>query len=148
MTSDSAEGDTVLALIHMLSNRIGRAFQKEIEGDHGRTVAEWRVLLTLAQFPGASAIEITDRWAMDKMAVNRAIRRLVDAGHLRRRPNPDDRRSFHLSMTPKGKRLYARILPAANERYREIVACLSKQELAGLRAALKTLLDQTETLGR
>ena len=40
--------DKPLSLVHVLSNRIGRAFHGEIETKFGITIAEWRVLLTLA----------------------------------------------------------------------------------------------------
>ena len=56
----------------MLSNRIGGAFIKELEVKNFN-VAEWRVLLTIAQKATTTAIKITSQWAMDKMTVNRSI---------------------------------------------------------------------------
>ena len=104
----------------MLSSRISRAFDSKLAKAHGLSPPEWRVLLTLAQHPDASANEITTSWAMEKMAVSRAVRRLERTGRIRRRVDGADRRRYALILTPKGRRLYQRILPMANARYREI----------------------------
>lgn len=138
--------DNVLACVHVLSSQISGAFYPEVEARYDITLAEWRVLLTLVQRPNASAIEIASLWAMDKMAISRAVRRLDRMGRIRRQVSPHDRRSFTLSLTPKGKRLYARILPAANARYHEITADLSRSELASLRRILAKLLVRTAAL--
>lgn len=142
-----APADNVLAAVHVLSNRIGRAFYGRIEARHGLSLAEWRVILTLHLHPDATAAEITERWAIDKMAVSRAIRRLERLGHLRRKRDAGDRRSLRLALTASGRRLYARVVPGANARYREIVACLDRSERATLRRALAKLLAHTATLG-
>jgi len=41
-------------------------------------IAAWRILLTLQNHPGSTAVEINDRWAMEKMAVSRSIRLLEE----------------------------------------------------------------------
>jgi DNA-binding MarR family transcriptional regulator len=138
--------ETVFSQIHRLSNRIGRVFKSELESNHGLSIAEWRVLMTLAQHPGAGAPDIGEHWAMDKMMVNRAIRGLADAGHLRRKTSAGDRRRHDLVLSAKGKRLYERVLPDAAARYREIVATLDKEELAELRVSLEKLLTRASEL--
>ncbi len=139
--------ETVFSQIHRLSNRIGRAFKSELETRHGLSIAEWRVLMTLVQHPGAGAPDIGEHWAMDKMMVNRAIRALAEGGHLRRKRNAGDRRRHDLVLSAEGRRLYERVLPDAVARYREIVAPLGRGELAKLRASLEALLQRTAQLG-
>ena len=51
--------DKPLSLVHVLSNRIGRAFHGEIETKFGITIAEWRVMLTLASEKGGGSVYIT-----------------------------------------------------------------------------------------
>lgn len=135
-----------LSLVHVLSNRISRAFYSEVEARFGVTVAEWRVLLTIEAQPGVSAAEITNLWSIEKMAVNRAIKRLVADGVVDRKRDPEDGRSFHLSLTPKGARLYAKIQPAATARYRELMSALSDDEKDAMVSALNKLIDKAETL--
>ncbi len=133
--------DDVLSEIHVLANLIGQGFAGFLEGGYGLTVAEWRVMLTLGRYPGRTAAEITVRWAMDKMAISRALQRLENAGHISRQRNPDDRRSFRLSLTEKGRKLHDTVLPGATERYRTFVSCLTEQEIADLHRSLRKLID-------
>src|SRR5262245_32300069 len=64
--------DNVLAAIHVVSNRISRAFYADIEARHGISLPEWRVMLTLARHPGMAAMAVAALWGMDKMAISRA----------------------------------------------------------------------------
>jgi DNA-binding MarR family transcriptional regulator len=139
--------DNILAAVHVLSSRISRAFDARLAARHALSPPEWRVLLTLAQRPGVSANEITALWAMEKMAVSRAVRRLERLGRIRRRIDGADRRRYVLILTPAGRRLYRRILPMANERYREITAVLTRAERATLRGALAKLNRHIPGLG-
>jgi DNA-binding MarR family transcriptional regulator len=135
-----------LSLVHILSNRIGRAFYGEVETKYGVTIAEWRVMLTLAAEAGVSAAEITNRWAIEKMAVNRAIQRLVDNGHVSRTRDPDDRRSYQLALTAKGNKLYEKIMPQADKRYNELISAVSEDELNTMVEALRKMIRRAEEL--
>ena len=61
-----------------------RAFSTEVEPKFSITLAEWRAILMLSQRPRPTANEVTQRWSMKKMAVNRAIRKLEVAGAISR----------------------------------------------------------------
>ena len=138
--------DNVLASIHVLSNRITRAFESRLESNHGLSVPEWRVLLSLASESALTAKDIHERWAMDKMAVSRAVRRLESQGHVKRRKNPGDARSYVLSITNKGTRLFQKILPSADARYHEILSGLTVQEHRSLKRILKKLNEHTDRI--
>ena len=144
--ADPKPADSVLSYIHMLSSRLDRAFYSRVEAKYDVTLAEWRIVLTLKHAPATSAIWITNRWGMEKMAVSRAIRRLEQMGRIRRSRNPDDRRSRVLSLTAKGEKLYERIMPGASQRYMEILSCLGNDEIEALRKTLTKLVDHTATL--
>ena len=139
LPGDHSPTDNILAAVHVLSSRISRAFDARLAKDYDLSPPEWRVLLTVAQDPDASANEITAAWAMEKMAVSRAVRRLERMGRIRRRIDGADRRRYALILTPEGRRLYRRILPMANARYREIVGVLTHGERQTLRRALAKL---------
>jgi len=138
--------DKPLSLVHMLSNRISRAFFDEVETKYGVSLAEWRVILTLVSESGVSGADITNRWAMEKMAVNRAVQRLVDTGYVARTRDPDDRRSYRLTLTAKGTRLHDKIAPAANKRYAELTSSVSRDELEAMVATLRTMIARAEEL--
>lgn len=138
----------MLALTHVLSNQIGRAFYKKIEGKFGLSLAEWRVTMTLALNPGTTSVVIINNWTMDKMAVSRAVTRLEQRGFVQRKKNKKDRRSYSLSLTPKGKRTYQQILPHANARYHELLSSLTAAEIKALRKSLEKLNQRAINLAQ
>ena len=58
--------------------------------------------------PGRLAAET----GMPPTTIRDYIRRLVERGDVRKVPNPEDGRSYHLVLTPKGRRLVERGRPA------------------------------------
>lgn len=138
--------DKPLSLIHVLSNRIGRAFHGEIETKFGITISEWRVLMTLTSEKGVSAAEITNRWAMEKMMVNRAIQRLVDNDCITRERDPNDRRRYRLALTTKGRKLYDKIALTTNKRYNELMSAIDSDETDALVRALQKIIQRAEQL--
>jgi DNA-binding MarR family transcriptional regulator len=147
VSGDSPRRDyPLLASIHALSNRITRAFESRLESKHGLLVSEWRVLFSLASQRGLTARDIHERWAMDKMAVSRAVRRLESQELVERRKNPADGRSYVLAITAKGERLFDEILPSATARYREILSGLTANEQRSLARMLEKLIEHTERI--
>ncbi|MCZ6861480.1 MAG: MarR family winged helix-turn-helix transcriptional regulator [Alphaproteobacteria bacterium] len=136
----------VLAGIHVVSNLIGRAFFPEIASKWDLSLAEWRIVLTLAHRPGASAAEITALWGMEKMAVSRAARRLERTGRVDRTSDPKDGRRFTLSLTQAGRALFVEVEPSATARYHEIIAVLDRSEREALHSALTKLIEHFPTL--
>jgi DNA-binding MarR family transcriptional regulator len=142
----SGPADNVLGLVHILSSLIGRAFHGEVALRHRLSLPEWRVLVTLAIHPGSTAAAIVERWAMQPMMASRAIRQLKRRGWIERKVRSDDRRSYALWLTEKGRLAHRRVGPHANERYHEIVGCLSRRELAALQRMLLRLTQRTKRL--
>jgi DNA-binding MarR family transcriptional regulator len=138
--------DNILALVHVFSNLIGRAFYSQVEGRHQLSIQQWRILLTLAHHPGAMAIDIIARWALQPMSVSRAIRELEQRDLIVRRTGARDRRSQELYLTRKGRRTYDIVVPDANARYHEIVDCLPQADRARLARALVKLIANTKQL--
>jgi DNA-binding MarR family transcriptional regulator len=72
------------------------------------------------------------------------VGRLERRGHAERKPNPDDRRSYLLSLTADGQEL----LRAARPRFRALAEAVEGRldgGVAGLRAGLGELRDAIET---
>ncbi len=141
-----APAGNVLACIHVVSNRIGRAFYSEVESKHGITLAEWRVVLTLADRPGCTAMEIAALWGLEKMAASRAVARLVARKQVKRLADGSDRRRQPLALTAAGRALYAEVEPDASARYRRILERLGHGERETLLALLHRLIESTDDL--
>lgn len=142
----AARADNVLGLVHVLSSLIGRAFHGHVTLRHRISLPEWRVLVTLANHPGSTAAEIVERWAMQPMMASRAIRQLKRRGWVERKVRRDDRRSYALWLSEKGRQAYRRVRPSANQRYHDIVGSLAPRELAALERALHRLTQRTRRL--
>ncbi|MFC2967410.1 MarR family winged helix-turn-helix transcriptional regulator [Acidimangrovimonas pyrenivorans] len=123
--------------------RVSRAFAERYRAEFGISIPEWRVLAHLAQAGAVSVREIHARVDMDKSKVSRAAQRLVEAGHVEKRPHAEDGRLIDLRLTPDGAALVARILPIATEFQRELVSRLGPDG-AGLKRALRRLMEDPE----
>jgi DNA-binding MarR family transcriptional regulator len=136
----------VLALVHRLSSGIARMFTRRLRREHGVSVPEWRTMMLVAERPGTTAVDIATIFAMDKMAVTRAVQRLMRTGLVERRQRSEDKRSFSLYLTPRGSELYGELLPSSNERYHELVDVLSQDERRQLGELLGRLVKRVDEL--
>ena len=130
--------------LSLLSNQISQGIAQTYESRFGLSVTEWRVIAILGRFPGISATEITEKSAMDKVAVSRAVRRLIDAGRVRRQASDTDRRAKHLYLSDEGQAVFDAIVPAALEYEQRLLDALSEAE----RDQLQGLLVKLTALSR
>ncbi|MGY6631901.1 MAG: MarR family winged helix-turn-helix transcriptional regulator [Wenzhouxiangella sp.] len=125
-----------------LSNQISQGIARTYEAKYGLSVTEWRVIAILGRYPGISATEIAEKSAMDKVAISRAIRRLIDAGRATRQANDSDRRAKHLYLTRAGQTVFDAIVPAALAYEQRLLDALDEAE----RDTLQTLIDKLTRL--
>ena len=79
----------------------------------GLTIPEWRVIAILGRFPGLSAVEVAERTMLDKVAVSRAVTKLIKNGRLDREFADADRRRSILNLSEEGKRVHDEVAPLA-----------------------------------
>ena len=126
--------------LSVLSNRVSQGIARTYQQRFGLSVTEWRVIAILGRYSGASATEVAQRSAMDKVAVSRAVRRLLEAGRIEREPNDADRRERHLRLTDAGRALHDEIVPAALAYEQRIREALTADE----NAVLERLMEKLE----
>ncbi|GER07099.1 MarR family transcriptional regulator [Iodidimonas muriae] len=125
-----------------ISNRISRTISRLYSDRYDLTIPEWRVMAVLGDESDLSASEVAHRTAMDKVAVSRAVSRLLAKKRLERHFSPQDRRRSVLALSPEGVRIHAKIMPLALSYEAELLSHLGKQETA----ELNRLLDRLEGL--
>lgn len=125
--------------LSVLSNGISQIIARSYADQYGLSVTEWRVIAVLGRYPGVSASEVAQRTAMDKVAVSRAVNRLVASGRVRRGLDVDDRRRSVLTLSSAGMRIYAEVSPQARAWEHEIFGCLSLEERQQLELILTRL---------
>lgn len=144
---DPGTGHAVLVLedfipyrLSVLSNRISHAISTVYVDRFGLSITEWRVMAVLSRSPGLSANEVADRTAMDKVAVSRAVARLVDSGRLEREIHDHDRRRSVLTLSEEGYRIFDAVAPTALAFEERLLEGFDDAD----RALLYRLLDRLE----
>lgn len=132
--------------LSILSNRVSRAIASRYAKAFSLTIPEWRVIAVLGRSPGLTAREVAEATEMDKVAVSRAVARLVGARRVVSEIDAEDARRQLLWLTTQGKSLYERIAPLALSAERKLLSSLSDAERAALDALLDKLLGAAKTL--
>ena len=114
--------------LSVLSNTVSQAIAAIYQQRFALSVTEWRVMAVLGRYEDLSAREVAERTAMDKVAVSRALARLIAAGRVRRMVAPHDKRQSVLQLTAKGWKVYDQVAPLALEHERRLLAHLDHDE--------------------
>ncbi|MBF6024966.1 MarR family winged helix-turn-helix transcriptional regulator [Lysobacter niastensis] len=128
--------------LSVLSNRVSGMIARIYTERFALSITEWRVMAVLGRYPDLSANEVSLRTAMDKVAVSRAVARLLDAGRLQREIHGDDRRRSVLRLSEGGYRIYDEVAPLALALERRLLDGIDENE----RALLFRLLDRLDEL--
>jgi len=129
--------------LSVLSNRVSGNIAKVYGDRYGLVIPEWRVMTVLALYPGSSASEVSDRTAMDKVAVSRAVARLLERNFIKREMHGDDRRRSVLALSESGFEAYEIIAPMVIDCERRLLAPLTEDE----RSTLDRLIDKLADVG-
>ena len=125
--------------LSILSNTISQSIANDYQQRFDLGMTEWRVMAVMARFDGLSAREVAERTAMDKVAVSRALARLVRDGRVHRSTHDNDKRRSVLRLTPRGWSIHDVVAPMARAREREVLQKLSEAEQAWLDRILDKL---------
>lgn len=130
--------------LSVLSNRISNGIARTYEDRYGLSVTDWRVIAIVGRYPGVTATEVADRAAMDKVAVSRAVSRLLERGRLERHDNSADRRAKQLFLSDEGTAIYDAIVPAALRFERDLLDALAPEERRQFERSLERLAEAAE----
>ena len=128
---------------HTVSTNIARVYEKRF----GVSIPEWRVIAVLGRYPGLSAVEVADRTLMDKVAVSRAVTKLIKNGRIDREFADADRRRSILNLSEEGKKVHNEIAPIALEFEQQLVQNISDDDYENFNSVLEQLLDKARLLG-
>jgi DNA-binding MarR family transcriptional regulator len=119
--------------LSVVSNTVSQGIAHIYQQDHDLTVIEWRIIAVLGRYPGLTASQVVDRTVMDKVAVSRAVKRLLERGLLKRSTHGMDRRRRHLELTEKlGCETFASIVPRARNYETALLDGFSNEEVRSL----------------
>jgi len=130
--------------LSVLSNTISQGIAREYHSRFGLSITEWRAMAVLARYDrdGLSARQVAERTAMDKVAISRAVSKLVARSLVNRKLHQDDRRRSVLALTPEGWIIHDQVAPLARRYEREVLKKLNAEE----HACLNRILDKLSSL--
>jgi len=102
-----------------------------VVGEHGLTSLQWAALQHLSWIAENAGLEqniLAARLNVDRNTASVVVEQLVKLGLAARQVNGADRRSRLLSLTAKGKKLYARLLPAVERVHADVLSVLPPSE--------------------
>lgn len=132
--------------LSILSNTVSQTIAADYQQRYDLSMTEWRVMAVLARFDGLSARQVAERTAMDKVAVSRALARLVHAGRVDRATHDDDKRRSVLGLTEAGWAMHDDVAPMARQCERELLARLDPAEQQALTRILDKLMATASTI--
>jgi DNA-binding MarR family transcriptional regulator len=129
-------------LSNTVSTTVARAYDKRFNV----SIPEWRVIAVLGRFPGLSAVEVADRTLMDKVAVSRAVTKLIKNGRIDREFADADKRRSILNLSEDGKKLHDEIAQLALQFERDLVHGFSEEEMSNLNSIMERLLARASLI--
>lgn len=130
-------------LSHTVSTTIARTYDKRF----GLSIPEWRVIAILGRFPGLSAVEVAERTMMDKVAVSRAVTKLIKNGRLDRQFADADRRRSILNLSEDGQKLHDEVAPLALRFEHDLLHGISNEDLERFDRVIERLMTRSRLLG-
>jgi DNA-binding MarR family transcriptional regulator len=130
--------------------RLSRHLMREMEAtlaSHGLNFASFDVLATLRRAGPPFALSPNDllgTMMITSGTMTHRVDQLEKAGHVRRKPNPEDGRSVLITLTPAGRALVDRVLGAHVATQARLVAGLGPAERAALGPLLSAWLAALE----
>lgn len=130
--------DDALAFRIHRTNRLLRTHLRRLLETHepGLSPEQWFVLARVAEREPVRQVDLAEPVLADPPNVSRLVDALVARGDVERSPDPADRRSWLLSLTPAGRARTAALFARAIDERPRVFAGLEEHELAALADAL------------
>ena len=122
---------------------VSRRFSKLYSDQFGISIAEWRIISVVGQESNLSAEQVCDRTTMEKVAVSRAVAKMLDKQILEREFSQQDRRRSELNLSAKGRAIYQKIIPIAQQFEHDLMSDFSDEERALMSRVLEKLIRGT-----
>jgi MarR family 2-MHQ and catechol resistance regulon transcriptional repressor len=126
---------------------VSARIERELVAAAGISGSEFGVLLRLARTPGhhLRMTDLAEGASLSTSGMTRLVDRLVAAGHVERATCPNDRRGLEAVLTPKGRKLVEKVLPAHLESLERHVAGPLCGELDKLAEPMRLLRDSAKS---
>ncbi len=132
--------DYLPALLAQASLLISSEFHAVVR-QRGLSVAEWRVLASLADGRTVSTGRLAQIVLGKQPTVTRQLDRMARKGYVERVDDDGDRRITLVRITPAGRKAAARLIPLAREHESRVLAPFGLKRAEDLKGALRRLIE-------
>lgn len=137
---------SVIARVSRLSRILERRIA-DVLAEHGLNESQFGVLAALRRAGPPYCLSPTALYSsllISSGAMTNRLDRLLAAGFVRRIPDPNDRRSMLVQLTPKGLRMIEQAIVSHAENEQKLLAPLGPSDRKALAEYLRTLLSEYE----
>jgi DNA-binding MarR family transcriptional regulator len=136
------DNDTAEQLQHFATRLIKLA--RSTHKQHSLSSAQYSVMAVLNERPGSSVVELARREAVTHPTMSRIIAGLIKSGFVVREPDPSDKRSGMLHLTPAGLQLYREVTERRVLLFRVLLAQLRPETIAEILEVTARLAEPLE----
>jgi len=124
--------------LYLTRDAVMRGFRKQLR-QFDLNEQQWRTLRALAESDRIEVGELADRVLILKPSLTRILRNLQKRGLISRRRSKKDQRYAFISITPRGRALFARVAPSSEKEYARIAEKFGEDRLEQLYRLLDEL---------
>jgi MarR family transcriptional regulator, multiple antibiotic resistance protein MarR len=137
--------DAVFTNLVRVETRLYNAVEQRVRAEAGVGAGHFELLRYVRDHPDARVADVASAFAIGVGTTSKIVDRLEEQGWMERRPNPANRRSSLLALTPAGELTVSRAEPAWQAAIQEILGgAVAPDELAALSLALGALRSDLE----
>ena len=137
--------DTVFTDLVRVETRLYNAVAERVKAAAGVGAGHFELLRYVRDHPDARVADLASAFAIGVGTTSKIVDRVEKEGWVERRPNPANRRSSLLALTPAGESVVSRAEPAWQAAIQEILgAAVTSDELTSLAHALGGLRSDLE----
>ncbi|MEL7024841.1 MAG: MarR family transcriptional regulator [Pseudomonadota bacterium] len=133
--------------LSILSNTVSGTIASAYDRRFNLSIPEWRVMAVVARSPGLSAAQVAARTLMDKVAVSRAVAKLLKQGRITREFADQDKRRSILNLSADGREVYEMVVPMALKLEADLLEGFTTEEIDTLNLLLDRMLARMRMLG-
>jgi MarR family multiple antibiotic resistance transcriptional regulator len=144
-TESHIDLDALFSDLVRAETRLYNAVAERVKAESGVGAGYFELLRYVRDHPDARVADLAAAFAIGVGATSKIVDRMEKQGWLERRPNPANRRSSLLALTPAGESAVSGAEPAWHAAIQEILgAAVTPDELAALSLALGALRSDLE----
>jgi DNA-binding MarR family transcriptional regulator len=137
--------DRVFTDLVRAETRLYNAVAERVKAEAGVAAGHFEFLRYVRDHPGTRVADLASTFAIGVGTTSKIADRLEKEGWMERRPNPANRRSSLLALTPAGESVVSQAEPAWRAAIQEILGgAVTPEELTALSLALGTLRSDLE----